>query len=194
MRTMMLIFLTISLSACAGRATPVASLAVEAEAHIDADASIEEPRTMSRTLNITGDAGSADSASSAPGATKPTRPLCPIKCTRVIHGRLQAKVEGDTEFIALVQPAIEQLTGCDPSLGPAPMITLRFGQDGGLVAAGVDEDTARGEVKRCLHEHASRESFPSLSSLPGAIIHCREECGERRARKQKRSATPSRGD
>lgn len=182
MRLTMFAFLTIAAGACGGQTTTGATFALESEGHIALDAAVSEPRASSRTLNFD------DAIDASPGPVSSAtlaRSLCPIKCTMAIPGRSQNDHDDAgglvaSELIEQVQPAIERLTTCDAAQRPAPTLTLRFGQDGALVATGVDEETMLGEARQCLHERAGREALPQLRSLPGAIVRCQERCAPRR--------------
>jgi hypothetical protein len=163
---------------CGGQAASAVSFGLEPATLVPDDASFEEPQEPSSTLTSRRPPTSAapDAGASERGSPGRSREVCPVRCHVVVPGRAPLEPAGDADFVAQLQPTVDRLVASDPSLRPSPTLTLRFAEDGSLVAAGVDEAMAQGVASQCLHDSADLEGLKALRSLPGAIVRCQERC------------------
>jgi hypothetical protein len=166
------------LAGCVGQTPNAVSFGLEPGALIAEDASFEEPRTLPKAVTSRTPSGSQPRDGGPPTAegAGQRRELCPVKCKMVVPGRASLAPEEETEFVAQVQATMERLVACDASVRPSPTLTLRFAEDGSLIAAGVDEDMSRSTTTQCLRDSADLKALKALSSLPGAVVRCQEQC------------------
>ncbi len=172
-------FLALILAGCGAQTTATAvSFGLEPETRIADDASFEEPQAPSIPLTSRGPTAAVPPDGSSPdgGAPKLTRELCPVKCMMVVPGRASLEPEEETEFVAQVQPTMERLAACDASTRPSPTLTLRFAEDGSLIATGVDEGVSQGSTSQCLRDGAGLGTLTGMRSLSGAVVRCQERC------------------